>query len=162
MKPLLFLSVLILNINTLVFSQQEHQKNYFSVSTAIFDVLQETKPSLEGRFEFRYNSVGWVIKPYSGFMTNTDGAFNLYAGIFKDFSIGSFLVFTTSFAPGIYYKNKSKDLYFLLEFRSGIELAVKFENDFKVGVSFYHVSNASLGKLNPGVESLALTYYIPL
>jgi lipid A 3-O-deacylase len=162
MKLLLFFSLLILNINTVIFSQQGHQKNYFSVSTAIFDVLQEAKPSLEGRFEFRLNRVSWLLKPFSGFMTNTDGAFNIYAGVYKDFTIGNFLIFTTNFAPSVYYKNKSKDLYFLLEFRSGIELAVKFENDFKVGISFYHVSNASLGKLNPGVESLAMTYYIPL
>ena len=50
---------------------------------------------------------------------------------------------------------------FALEFRSQIELAVRLENDIRVGVSFSHISNASFGEENPGVESLALTYVIP-
>ena len=108
------------------------------------------------------NSVDWAVKPFGGFMTNTDGAFNFFVGMYKDVHLTSFLYFTPSFAPSVYYKHNSKDLYFLLEFRSGVELTFKFENDFRAGISFFHVSNASLGKLNPGVESLAITYYVPL
>ncbi len=162
LKPLHLISILIFFTHLMSFSQTIKRKNYLSVSTAIFDVLQEDKPSLEGRIDFRMNNVEWIFKPFVGIMTNTDGAVNLYAGVYKNLAINNFLIFTPSFAPSIYFKHKSKDLHSFLEFRSGIEFTIKFESGFRVGISFYHVSNASLGKLNPGVESLAMTYYFPL
>ncbi len=161
-KFLQMLCIILFLSSLQVLSQPVQQKNYLALSTAVFDFLQEERPSLEVRVEYKMSSVDWVVKPFSGFMTNTDGAINLFVGLFKDFHITSFLYFTPSFAPSIYYKHKSKDLYFLLEFRSGFELTARFENDVRAGISFFHVSNASLGKLNPGVESLAITYYLPL
>ena len=36
-----------------------------------------------------------------------------------------------------------------------------FENKNRIGLSFGHISNAQLGKKNPGLEVLSLTYQIP-
>jgi hypothetical protein len=94
-------------------------------------------------------------------MANTDGAVYLFSGFYIDIPLASFLYITPSFAPGLYHKCNSKNLDFELEFRSQIEMAIRLENNIRVGVSFSHISNASLGKINPGVESLALTYVIP-
>jgi len=141
--------------------QSKQKENYISLSTAIFDVLQKKNPSLETRLELRMERY-WAANPFAGVMTNTDGAINVFAGFFKSFEITSFLILTPSFAPGLYYKHKSKDLHFVLEFRSQIEVAVRLKDDVRVGINFSHVSNGSLGRLNPGVESLAVTYYLPL
>ncbi len=142
-------------------AQKPITKNYFAFSSAVFDILQKKSTSMETRLEVRLNP-GWTVNPFGGIMTNTGGAVNLFAGFFKDIYLNSFLILTPSFAPGIYYKHNSKDLHFLLEFRSQIEIAVKFENNIKVGVGFSHTSNASLGNLNPGVESLAMIFYFPI
>jgi hypothetical protein len=137
-------------------------KKHISFSTAIFDVLQQDNPSFEGRVEVRGSEISWLLRPLTGFMANTDGAVHLYGGVSIDIPLFSFLYFSPSFAPGVYYKSNSKDLHFLLEFRSQIELAVKLDNDIRMGLSFNHISNASFGKKNPGVESLAVTYHFPL
>ena len=78
----------------------------------------------------------------------------------KDNSTTVFLI--PSFAPGIYYGGKSKDLNFDLEFRSQIEISYFLKNDMKIGLNFNHISNASLGKPNVGVESLGITFVFPL
>jgi len=151
---LAFLSIFIPDI----YSQD---KNYITLSTAVFDILQQDNSSSEGRVEFRFHKIDWQIKPFSGLMANTDGAVYLFSGFYIDIPLASFLYITPSFAPGFYHKCDSKNLDFALEFRSQIEMAIRLENNIRVGVSFNHISNASFGEENPGVESLALTYVIP-
>ena len=137
-------------------------KNYIILSTAVFDILQQDNSSSEGRVEFRFNKIDWQIKPFGGVMANTDGAVYLFSGFYYDVPLTSFLYLTPSFAPGFYHKCDSKNLDFALEFRSQLELSIRLENNIRVGVSFSHISNASLGKINPGVESIAIIYYVPL
>jgi lipid A 3-O-deacylase len=137
-------------------------KNYITLSTAVFDILQQDNSSSEGRVEFRFNKIDWQIKPFGGVMANTDGAVYLFSGFYYDLPLASFLYLTPSFAPGFYHKCDSKNLDFALEFRSQLELSIRLENNIRVGVSFSHISNASLGKINPGVESFAIIYYVPL
>jgi hypothetical protein len=134
---------------------------HLSFSTAVFDVLQQDQPSLEGRIEYRGLEFTSNLRPMTGLMANTDGAIYFYSGLVCEIALLPFLYFTPSFAPGIYYQSQSKNLDFFLEFRSQFELALILENDVRVGVSFNHISNGSLGVTNPGVESIAISYYFP-
>jgi len=138
------------------------ERNYFSLSSAFFDVLQQVDPAFENRLEFRLEKVDFIGHPFTGLMVNTGGASHLYLGLYYDFPIGNSFYLTPSFAPGLYAKNKSKDLNFVLEFRSQIEISFMFDNGARVGFSFSHMSNASFGSANPGVESVAITYIIPI
>jgi len=137
-------------------------KDHISFSTALFDFLQNDVSSLEARIEYRVNSVNWQLKPFAGLMANTDGGEYIYSGVFYEIPITKFLNLVPSFAPGLYFKNNSKDLHFVLEFRSQLEAIFVLSNKIKVGLSFNHISNASLGKVNPGVESIAFTIQLPV
>jgi hypothetical protein len=154
-----FVLIILYNSSTATFA--EGGKKDIAISFAIFDILKHDNSSLEGRAEFHGSEFSWLFKPLTGFMINTDGALHIYSGVLVDIPLFSFLYISPSFAPGIYYHSNSKNLDFLLEFRSQIEVALKLDNDIKVGLSLNHISNASLGKTNPGVESLALTYHLP-
>ena len=105
--------------------------------------------------------IGSGIFLITGIMANSDGGLFLYIGLLYDIPINSFLYVTPSFSPGLYYKSNSKELGFTLNFRSQIEMSLKFENDFRFGISFNHISNGTLGNINPGVESLALSMQFP-
>jgi len=94
-------------------------------------------------------------------MFNTGGAIHLFAELYYDIHLGDYFILTPSFAPGLYAKRNSKDLKYVLEFRSQIEFTFIFNNHSRIGFSFNHISNASFGEENPGVESLAITYVIP-
>jgi hypothetical protein len=141
------------------YSQDE---NYLTLSSAVFDIIQQDNSSFEGKVEIRFHKIDWQIKPFSGIMANTDGAVYLFSGFYIDIPLASFLYLTPSFAPGFYHKCNSKNLDYALEFRSQLELSIRLENNLRVGVSFSHISNASLGKINPGVESFAIIYYFPI
>ena len=128
----------------------------------MFDVAQQTDPSYETRLEFRIGKVKLFGNPFMGVMMNTEGAMHIYLGLYYDIPVINRINITPSFAPGIYSYRNSKDLKFALVFRSQLEVSYRFDEGGRIGISFNHISNASLGVENPGVESLAVTYIIPL
>jgi lipid A 3-O-deacylase len=50
----------------------------------------------------------------------------------------------------------------VIEFRSGFELAYRFDDHSRLGVAVHHLSNASIGADNPGTETALIYYSIPL
>ena len=59
-------------------------------------------------------------------------------------------------------RGDGRDLGHELEFRSSIELSYRFDDRTRLGLSFYHLSNANIGDFNPGTEVLSIVYSIPL
>jgi lipid A 3-O-deacylase len=98
---------------------------------------------------------------YGAFITEKLSSY-FYCGVGYDIFLGKYLVFTPSIAAGIYFQGNGKKLHYPLEFRSSAELCYVFKNKSRIGGQFYHISNASLGRKNPGVEALLLTYSFAL
>ncbi len=71
------------------------------------------------------------------------------------------LVFTPNITPGVYFKGSGKDLGYPIEFRSALEMTYEWDNCVRVGCQFYHISNASLGRHNPGANALMLIVAFP-
>lgn len=130
-------------------------------SAAYFDVNQRDEEAGEFRIEYRADERMWIFKPFGGAMATTDGALHGFAGVLIDIPLWDRIYITPSFAPGLYHDGNGKDLFYTLEFRSQIEVSFRFNNGHRLGASFNHISNANLGKDNPGVESAALTYIVP-
>ncbi len=154
---LILLLLLILSLTTSIETRAQ-DKSYLAVSAAYFDIWQKGDQSFAARMEYRSGTKIWILKSFTGFMVNSDFAGYIFSGFFVDIPITPNLFITPSFAPGIYSKARSKNLFLLLEFRSQIEIAFQINGSSRIGLSFNHISNASLGKDNPGVENLAITY----
>lgn len=133
-----------------------------AITFADFNVLRDDFRSLEGRLEYRHSKVNYDAIPFIGLMANTDRAVHVYSGLMYDIQLFDNLFITPSFAPGLYFKGKSKNLDFVLEFRSQIEITIKLRDNTRFGFSFNHISNGRLSLYNPGVESFAVTYIVPL
>lgn len=133
-----------------------------AISGSYFDFNKKVNTAFEGRIEYRHDKGWWKIKPFAGIMGTSDGSVYVFAGGLVNFFVGEHFVITPSFAPGLYSKGNGKDLYHPLEFRSQIEIAYRFINGGRFGVSFGHMSNASIGPPNPGVEYLAGTIAFPV
>ncbi len=139
-----------------------------SFAAGAFDVLRSYRMTAQLEMECKLGS-GYIPSPFSflffrplfGFMATVNGSFYVYGGINFDLVYGP-LVIAPGFAAGWYGQGSGKDLGYPLEFRSGVELAWRFLDESRLGVHFYHLSNASLGKRNPGEESFVLFYDIPI
>lgn len=136
--------------------------DFLSVAIGAFDLVQDNDKATEFRAEYRSDKKIWIFKPFIGAMGTTDSAFYGYGGLLVDVYFGRRWVLTPNFAAGYYSKGDGLDLGHELEFRSSIELSYRFDNRTRLGVSFYHMSNASIGSDNPGTEVLSIVYSIPL
>lgn len=102
------------------------------------------------------------FRPLLGAMATAKGTFYGYLGINFDLLFCEHIHFAPGFAAGYFTPGHGKNLGYPLEFRSGIELGWQFSDRSRLGIHFYHLSNASLGHRNPGEESLILFYDVPI
>ena len=65
---------------------------------------------------------------------------------------------TPSFTPGIYEKGNGKDLGHVVEFKSEVQLSLNLFENSQFGMSYNHISNASLGEKNPGANSYMFNF----
>ena len=116
----------------------------------------------EVRAEYRFDSVVWPISPFVGVSGTSDGAFYGYGGFGVDINLTPNLVLTPNAAAGYFWRGSGTNLGSWMEFRTGAELAWRLANQARIGVAVHHTSNAGLTKRNPGAQSIALIYSIPL
>ena len=86
-----------------------------------------------------------------------------FAGLGLELNLGESFSFTPSIAAGYYGPGlgESRDYSRILEFRSGVEAAYQFSNDFRAGLAFYHFSNSGTTERSPTSEVLTFTFSIP-
>lgn len=135
--------------------------NFLTLAAGYYDI-NDDMGAAEFRAEFRGRDKLWIFKPFGGVMGTSDAAIYGYAGLLVDIYFGRRIVLTPSLAAGLYDDGDGKDLGHVVEFRSSIELSWRFDDRSRLGLSFYHLSNAGLDDNNPGTEVLSLSYSIPL
>lgn len=135
---------------------------FVALSAGYFDTIDTDHDAFEGRIEYRHDKKFWIFKPFAGLMGTSDTTIHAFAGVLVDIYFGRRWVLTPSFAPGYYYEGDGKDIGGPIEFRSQIELSYRFDDRSRLGLSFNHISNAGIYDRNPGTETVAITYAIPL
>ena len=112
--------------------------------------------------EYRAGFGLWLVHPLVGFMVTTDSAVYGYGGITIDIPVGERFFISPNFAAGGFDSGSGQNLGHTIEFRTGIEVSYRLDDDSRVGVLFHHMSNADLGGSNPGSESLFVSYAVPV
>ena len=133
-----------------------------NVFTGMFDFSDDKQSSgllgLQHQNEelFRNSFLGKLSPITGGFFTEKS-AFYLYSGVQAEYELG-FLTITPSFAPGYYNYGSGKDLGYPLEFKSEIQMNFNLSDTTHLGMSYNHISNASLGTKNPGANSYMFNF----
>jgi lipid A 3-O-deacylase len=163
LKKILFFSLFFLfKAQALSPSDLHAPVKLLQVGAGVYDIIHDPSNALV-QLEYRsFLSDFHYLRPLVGIMGTSRASVYVYGGIAGDIFLGKYFVLTPSFAPGVYFKGKGKDLGFPLEFRSAMELAFLLPNRSRIGAQFYHLSNASFGSKNPGAESLVFFYAISL
>ncbi len=132
-----------------------------------FDLLPDTKKEHAATVglmesEYRFGDVWWILSPFIGVMGTGQGAFYGYFGFGFDINFPYSLVLTPSAAAGYFHHGQGIDLGSWWEFRTGGELDYRFADQRRIGIGFYHMSNAGIGRENPGQEMANLVFTMPL
>ena len=138
-----------------------HQLNYF---TGNFDFSDDKQQAILFGFQHqnenlsRNTFLGNVSPITGGFVTENSAAY-VYTGIEWNVDMSEKIKFTPSFAPGLYHEGDGKDLGHVLEFKSEVQFSYISSEKTSFGVSYNHVSNASLGDKNPGANSYMFNFF---
>jgi len=135
--------------------------SYLVFGAGYYDIVKQDDEAADFRLEYRHDEKFWIFKPWAGIEATSDGAFYGAVGVLVDIDLGDRVVLTPSFGAGYYEEGSGKDLGHEIEFRSQIELSYRLDNRARLGLAFSHISNASLGDDNPGVEILNVYYALP-
>ena len=150
------------SINFFSFADENFPETELNVFTGMFDFSDEKQSSgllgLQHQNEelFRESFLGKLSPITGGFLTEKNALY-LYSGVQAEYELG-FLTITPSFAPGYYHYGSGKDLGYPLEFKSEIQMSLDLGESSHLGMSYNHISNASLGTKNPGANSYMLNF----
>ncbi|MEE9210083.1 MAG: acyloxyacyl hydrolase [Kiloniellales bacterium] len=136
--------------------------SFLTLGVGYFDMNKQDNDAVDFRLEYRHGQKFWIFKPWIGVEATSDGAVYGAAGVLIDVFLGNRVVLTPSFGAGYYEEGDGKDLGHEIEFRSQIEVSYRFDDRSRLGLAFSHISNASIGADNPGVEILNVYYSVPL
>ena len=162
LKKLSFIIVIFLiTVNSIANEKNNngHQLNFF---TGNFDFSDDKQKAILVGFQHqdenlhRNTFLGNISPITGGFITENSAAY-IYTGIEWNVDLGG-MTLTPSFAPGLYHEGDGKDLGHVLEFKSEVQLSYNSSEKSSLGVSYNHVSNASLGDKNPGANSYMFNY----
>ena len=140
--------------------QRNTELNFF---TGVFDFSDHKQRSpilgIEHQNDelFIRSTGGAIYSPITGAFITGNNAFYIYTGIQAEYKIGNFII-NPSFAPGYYGEGNGKDLGYPLEFKTEVQLAFDLSESTHLGMSYNHISNASLGDKNPGANSYMLNF----
>ena len=97
------------------------------------------------------------LSPITGGFVTENSAVYVYSGVEWNFDLGG-INFTPSFTPGLYEEGDGKDLGHILEFKTEVQLSYNASKNTSFGMSYNHISNASLGDKNPGANSYEINF----
>ena len=146
------------------FDAQAGGASGWAIYGGTYDTAEDDQP-LELGLEYRWSAIKpdkfhprLALKPTAGIAGTEDGNAWVYGGLRLDVKLGEHWVTTPQFSVSLYDEGDGKDLGGVVEFRSGLEVAYRFESGQRLGLLFYHLSNADFYDRNPGSNSLVLTW----
>ena len=153
-KLILFFVILFSTTQVLANENNNHQYNFY---TGHFDFSDDKQSALLVGFQHQNedlerDTIIGNISPITGGFITEKSAIYIYTGFEWNVDMGA-LTFTPSFTPGLYHEGNGKDLGHVIEFKSEIQFSYALSENSKIGFSYNHVSNASIGDKNPGANS---------
>ena len=157
--------ILIVGLGSIGFAEEEKlqirdtEMNFFS---GMFDFSDQKQRAILVGFQhqneelYRETFLGTLSPITGGFITENQALY-AYTGVEWNFDLGP-VNFTPSFTPGLYGEGDGKDLGHILEFKSEFQASFNFSESSKLGMSYNHISNASLGDKNPGANSYMFNF----
>ncbi len=163
-KKLSLLLVILFTASRLIAAEEVNSNgNQLNFFIGNFDFSDDKQKAILVGFQhqnenlYRDTFLGNVSPITGGFVTENSAVY-VYTGIEWNVDMGEKILFTPSFAPGLYHEGDGKDLGHVLEFKSEVQFSYAASNYTSFGVSYNHVSNASLGDKNPGANSYMFNF----
>ena len=159
----IFLIIVVILFFVPINAEENNSTSQYNFYTGNFDFSDDKQKAILFGFQHqnttleRQTFLGKVSPITGAFITENSAAY-VYTGVEWNYDMGGKMTFTPSFAPGLYNQGDGKDLGNVLEFKTEIQASYAMSESSSMGVSYNHISNASLGDKNPGANSYMFNY----
>jgi hypothetical protein len=138
-------------------AQASGRDHELMLQLGVYHVLDATQWGLIGA-EYRLAPVPrwWDVRPIVGAYVIAGGNNYAYAGLRRDFSLWGDVEFSATTAVGLYDRG-TVDLGGPIEFRSGADFTWPVGEGLRLGIGYYHMSNAILYDRNPGSDTVQMS-----
>ena len=159
----IFLIIVVILFFVPINAEENNSTSQYNFYTGNFDFSDDKQKAILFGFQHqnttleRQTFLGKVSPITGAFITENSAAY-VYTGVEWNYDMGGKMTFTPSFAPGLYNQGDGKDLGHVLEFKTEIQASYAMSESSSMGVSYNHISNASLGDKNPGANSYMFNY----
>ena len=138
---------------------------YLTGDPGWFDLQVEDERAPALQLEFQPNIGYWTSVPSTrATLAPTDpaGMGPTGVGIGLELPVGESFSFTPSVAAGLQPRMDPVESGMSMEFRSGAELSYQFGNDWKLGATYFHVTNGGLASDQPGNYLFTFSFTVPI
>lgn len=143
-----------------------HEHEMLNITAGQVGILDDLEGAQRYGIEYRFKSFsgpyGFRLIPAVGIAGARNRARFFYTDLRHDFYLNRHWLLVPSFGLGLFKDGKDLNLGDSIEFRTGLEFAYQFDNDYRAGVAIFHLSNGGLSTHNPGTEVLVFSFSIPL
>ena len=152
------------------FSLVGDEPHALMLGVGAFDLFHEGARGTQGTrpigvAEIRFGRKLFYLGPLLGLAATGKGSFYGYGGLGLDAEVGSWSFLPAASLVG-YRQGGGKELYGTVLFQAALTVTRRFVGDTRVGLTFTHISNGYRHgtdvRLNPGAETLLLTFLFPV
>lgn len=127
------------------------------IFAGVFDIANDGRP-FEAGLEIRKATRARGLQVALGLTATEESSAWVYGGARYEFAISSDWFVAPGLAVALYERGDGKDLGQTLQFRSSLEAGRRVSERLRVGLAVYHLSNASMSEVNPGSNSLIVSF----
>lgn len=129
-----------------------------TVSAGVTDFGKDHE-TVEVGLEHRF-ATDWCLGlgPHMGAFVTSDESFFLYVGTDSRINLGRSWFIESGTSVGFYEEGDGKDIGGEFEFRTGIAVGRRLRDGSRLSFGFFHMSNSSYYRRNPGMNSLLLRW----
>ncbi len=112
--------------------------------------------------EYLFKTVSkWTLRPAIGFIYGVNDISYVYVGLRRDFQVSDRWFATFGFDAGTFNDVEELELGNELEFHSSLQVGYLMPKLWRVAIGVSHLSNAGLGDVNPGTNSVTFRISVP-
>lgn len=144
-------------------ARAEETSGWIIASGGVFNIASHADKSNDKReaelgLEWRGRPRAFGLQPNLGLAGHDGGGGYAFAGLRRDFEFSRRWGVSLGFAVSLFEAGDGIDLGGPVEFRSSFEIFANVGEASRIGIDYYHMSNARLYDANPGANSLVVFY----
>ena len=113
--------------------------------------------------EYRFRSDNrFHLVPSVGFIVTEGAAAYVSGDVRTELWLDDRWVISPKLGYGIFLENEILSLGHDIEFRTGVEIERRLPDGVRIGLGFFHLSNAGISERNPGTEAIVVSISFPI